>query len=262
MNEKGTSRYLQNISGFIGSAERRFKGDQHPSDYRPKPVKFKFKLYSNLYKFKSTTIDVVYLVDTTGSMKGSINKVKNYCVEISNILNNQMCENEFRFGAIFYADPIDVPTDSNRYISLTSNIIEFKKYVDTINLLSGGDGPEDWAGGYEICTKMNWEKGTRLVIHIADAPAHSALYNNGGDGGDYSSEGPRLDKLIKECALMNINIVAFKIGVNPNKSFSRVKEIYENNGKTNFKIEEFDQNRKEPSYFVDLVVKSVKGVTA
>ena len=61
---------------------------------------------------------------------------------------------------------------------------------------------------YEICANtMNWENGIRIIIHIADAPAHSNLYNDGDDGGDYSSQGPRLDGYIKECADKNINIV-------------------------------------------------------
>jgi len=174
-----------------------------------------------------------------------------------------MCDNEFRFGAVFYADPINVSSDYNRHTKLTSDINEFKNYVTQIGLLSGGDGPEDWAGGYEICAnQMNWENGTRIIIHIADAPAHSTLYNDGGDGGDYSTEGPKLDNYIQKCAYMNINIVAFKIGSSPDKSFQRVKQIYNNNGKYNFKMTDFDQNRTDPSYFVDLVVNSVKGVTA
>ena len=265
MNEKGTYRYLQNLSAFIGSAEGRFKISNHPREYRPKKVNFTFRLNYDLYKFPSTNIDICYLVDTTGSMSGSIEKVKKYCIKISDILNSEMCDNEFRFGAIFYADPINVRSEINRYTELTSdiNINSFKNYVDKITLLSGGDGPEDWAGGYEICVnKMNWENGIRIIIHIADAPAHSRLYNNGGDGGDYSSEGPKLDNYIKKCSNMNINIVAFKIGSSPNKSFERVKSIYNNNGKYNFKMTDFDQNRTDPSYFVDLVVNSVKGVTA
>ena len=215
-----------------------------------------------MYKFTSTNIDICYLVDTTGSMKRSIEKVKKYCIKISDILNSEMCDYEFRFGEIFYAEPINVRSEYNRYTELTSDINSFKNYVDKITLLSGGDGPEDWAGGYEICVnKMNWENGIRIIIHIADAPAHSRLYNNGGDGGDYSSEGPKLDNYIKKCSNMNINIVAFKIGSSPNKSFERVKSIYNNNGKYNFKMTDFDQNRTDPSYFVDLVVNSVKGVT-
>ena len=81
-------------------------------------------------------------------MSSSIEKVKKYCVKISDILNNELCDNEFRFWGIFYSDPIDVKSDYNRYTNLTSNINEFKNYVDTINLLDGEDGPEDCAGGY------------------------------------------------------------------------------------------------------------------
>jgi hypothetical protein len=62
----------------------------------------------------------------------------------------------------------------NRYTLLTSDISEFKNYVDKIELLNGGNDPEEWFGGNEICAnEMNWEKGIRIIIHIADDPAHS-----------------------------------------------------------------------------------------
>ena len=160
-------------------------------------------------------------------MSSSIEKVKKYCVKISDILNNELCDNEFRFWGIFYAEPIDVISDYNRYTNLTSNINEFKNYVDSINLLDGEDGPEDWAGVYEICSnKISWRSGIGIIIHIADAPAHSNSYNDGDDGGNYSSEGPRLDNFIQKCADMNINIVAstFSLFFSPN--FIRAIDIY------------------------------------
>ena len=67
MKEKGTYRYLQNLSAFIGSTERRFKISSHLREYRPKKVNFAFRDNCNLYEFKSTNIDVCYLVDITGS---------------------------------------------------------------------------------------------------------------------------------------------------------------------------------------------------
>ena len=106
INEKGTYWYLQNLSAFIGFAERTFQISKHPKEYRPKKVNFNFRVNYNLYKFKSTNIDICYLVDTIGSMGGSIGKVKIYCVKISDILNNELCNNEFRFGAVFNADPL------------------------------------------------------------------------------------------------------------------------------------------------------------
>ena len=101
MNEKGTYRYLQNLSAFIGSAERRFKISNHPREYRPKKVNLTFILNYDLYKFPSTNIDICYLVDTTGSMNGSIEKVKKYCIKISDILNSECVIMNLDLGLFF-----------------------------------------------------------------------------------------------------------------------------------------------------------------
>ena len=56
-------------------------------------------------------------------MNGSIENVKTYYVDISNILKNQMMIYDFKFGAVFYRDPIDSHDDLNEYYNLTSDII-------------------------------------------------------------------------------------------------------------------------------------------
>ena len=58
------------------------------------------------YKFPKIPYDLLHLVDATGSMDNSIEAVKNYCVDISNILNSEMRKFDFKFGAVFYRDPI------------------------------------------------------------------------------------------------------------------------------------------------------------
>ena len=37
--------------------------------------------------------------------------------------------------------------------------------------------------------------------------------------------------------------------------------LYQNMGNKNFKIQEFDQNKKDPGYFTDLVVNAITKVT-
>ena len=59
----------------------------------------------------------------------------------------------------------------------------------------------------------------------------------------------------------NITIVAFKIGSEPEKSFNRSKMIYNNMGNNNYKIQEFDDKKKDPGYFTDLVVNAIIKVT-
>ena len=166
---------------------------------------------------------------------------------------------DFKFGAVFYRDPIDSHSDSNDCYPFTSETVGLQNWVRGMSATGGGDTPEDWVGGYNIAlNNMSWRSGNRLIIHIADAGAHGTDYTSGDK---YPSEGPKLDNYIRECAKRNITIVAFKIGSEPQKSFDRSKYLYNNMGKSNYKIQEFDQNKKDPGYFTDLVVNAIIKVT-
>ena len=259
MKKCGTYRYLQNIGGFIGSAERRSNMGFEPRLYRPEGVSFVFK--KKFYEYPKKPFDVVYLVDATGSMSESIKKVKTYCVEIANILKNQMMLYDFKFGAVFYRDPIDSKDDLHQYHDLTSNVVDLQKAAAGIKAKGGGDEPEDWVGGYNIALNyISWRNGNKLIIHIADAGAHGTDYSTKDK---YPDEGPKLDKLIMECSKRKISIVAFKIDSNfkPEQSFNRAQTLYKNSGNNNFKIQEFDQDKKDPRYFTDLVVNAIIQVT-
>jgi hypothetical protein len=70
---------------------------------------------------------------------------------------------------------------------------------------------------------MKWKNGIKLVIHIADAGAHGKEYSSDDK---YDDEGPKLTSLIKECAEQKINIIGFKIGKEPEQSFEKICEIY------------------------------------
>ena len=241
MKEKGVYRYLQNISGFIGSAERRYKLGFHPSEYRPKKIEFKFKKNQNLYKFPS--VDICYLVN------GNINRIKNYCVKFSEILKKEICEYEYRFGAIFCITDKNISYISNKHILLSSNINEFKEKIENIKLnYDNEEETEDWGLGYKICNKMNWENEIKILIYIDETQNHITLYQ-------------KLENLIEKCPKMNINIIVFKIGSFTNLASSEIKQIYKENRKTDLKIIDFNINRIDLSYFNDLLVNKVNCVT-
>ena len=260
MQESGTSRYLQNIGGFIGSAERRFKTGEHPKYYRPDAVFYDLKKDQKFYyKYPIKSFDVVYLVDGTGSMGNSIEAVKDYCIEIANTLKKKMALYNFKFGAVFYRDPIDSEGDINEHFDLTDDTTELKNFVSKQKPYGGNDTPEDWVGGYELALdKMSWRDGNRLIIHIADAGAHGTDYTSKDK---YPLEGAKLDKLIQKSASENITIVAFKIGKGPKKSFSRSQRLYNKFGNKNYHIQEFDQKKKDTGYFTNLVVGAIIKVT-
>ncbi len=51
------------------------------------------------------------------------------------------------------------------------------------------DGPEDVAGALKVALSLTWKGDTRIIIHIADAPAHGSEYNGGM--GDNFYPGPQ-----------------------------------------------------------------------
>ena len=260
MKEKGTERYLQNIGGFIGSAERRAGLGIEPGLYRPDGLDFKLdKSPEKFYKYNLKSFDVVYLVDATSSMQEIIDKVKTYCEEISEVLKKEMMLYDFQFGGVFYRDPVDEKGDVHEFKELTSNIKEFKNFVSKIKASGGGDDPEDWVGGYDYAlNRMNWRDGHKLIIHIADAGAHGLYYSSEDK---YPEEGPKLDELIKKCGESKINISALEIYEETHDSFSRIKMIYKELFEKNVEITKFDENNKDPRYFTNLVIKAITKVT-
>ena len=62
------------------------------------------------------------MVDATGSISSYIQNVKNECKNISNDLKDKYPNLNFNFGAIFYRDPIDSPSDKHDLIQLTNDI--------------------------------------------------------------------------------------------------------------------------------------------
>jgi hypothetical protein len=59
---------------------------------------------------------------------------------------------------------------------------DLKNKISTIRAYGGGgDGAEDWVGGYELAlNKMDWRKGIKLIIHIADDGAHGEEFTKMG----------------------------------------------------------------------------------
>ena len=175
---------------------------------------------------KNKDVDICYLIDATGSMGREIKAANDYVIQIFEELTKKYKDEfKFKFGASFYRDKIDSPSDKNEYFPLTENMQDLKNKISKIDPDGGGDIPEDWVEGYKMALsdKMNWRNGLKLIIHIADAGAHGTEFSRGDS---YPKEGPKLEKLIKECVDKNINIIGFKIEKEAEQSFEKMSEIY------------------------------------
>ena len=270
-----TWRYIQNLAGFLARPEAHMIYDdgETAKNYRPNGVNFKIN-YSNLYKKlrnynpkgnKNTNkksnlfnnngtneLDIVYMIDSTGSMSSWINGVKDKCKEILDKLNEniKLRDYDIRFGGVFYRDPVDSYGDIHEYQPL-GDVNNLKIKLMSIEAEGGGDAPEDWVGGYEIALNKNYMKwrdnSIKIIIHIADAGAHTLRFSDGDIAhNDYKYEKGLVD-LIETCARENISIFGYQIGTLPQKSFSECKSIYDSVKSTDcyFEIYQFEHASDE-----------------
>ncbi len=129
--------------------------------------------YRNFAFDKNQNINIVFIIDTTGSMDSYINGVKERAIEFSNILSERGVS--FKFGLIGFGDLNEKEKPS--VYSFTDDIAKFQKQVKHIPRTYGGDIPESSLDALETSVELlNSEKvdenSKNIFILITDAPPH------------------------------------------------------------------------------------------
>ena len=194
-------------------------------------------MYKNLKKnLGKGELDIVYMIDSTGSMSSWIKGVKDKCNEILDKLVNEnpkLKNYDIKFGGVFYRDPVDSSSDEHEYQPL-STVFDLKTKMESIEAKGGGDIPEDWYGAFSIALNgelMKWRtESVKIIIHIADAGAHTLRFSDGDNKHNDLMYENGLVEYIKSCARQNISIFGYQIGNDPKKSFSECKAIYDSIG--------------------------------
>ncbi|MGV8121782.1 MAG: VWA domain-containing protein [Candidatus Xenobiia bacterium LiM19] len=127
-------------------------------------------------------IDVVFVVDSTGSMADEIQVIQEKIKEMMAKIRSGQPVPEVRFGLVAYRDRGDDYV-CKKY-DLTSDIQVFQQYVSTLKADGGGDTKE--AVNEALSTALNeiaWDKdpaARKLIFLIGDAGPHMD-YSNGLD---------------------------------------------------------------------------------
>ena len=117
------------------------------------------------------TIDLAFVLDTTGSMGEEIDAVKSTIRAVAERLSTD--QTDVRIGLVEYKDRGD--DNVTRTFAFSSNLAAFGKSVDGLSAGGGGDYPEDMQAGLAAALdKLDWRTDAvaRLVVVIADAPPH------------------------------------------------------------------------------------------
>ena len=216
----------------------------------------------NVSHQESNDFDILYMIDGTGSMGKYIEAAKKKCIEISEELNKTYINKlNFKYGVIFYRDPIDEQNDRHDFYPL-DDIINVKRQIESVKAYGGGDDPEDWVGAFKIALDTNiikWRNGIKLIIHIADSPAHGDEF---AGKRNYTEEGPKLIEQIKECVRQEIKIFGLFIGKSAENSFKKFKEYYDSYNRENkglYKVVNFNEGEGKDiaDKFKSLVLQAV-----
>ena len=187
-------------------------------------------------------IDIIYLIDSTGSMGEEVNNASNLAIDNADSLSKKYPYHDFQFGFIYYNDPIDCLSDFNDFLQLTKDMEEIKNFCNNWRIQGGGDEAEDWAGGYSIAlNEIKWRDGRRIIVHICDAPSHGAKFSkNAGDNHRGKEFEDKLDDLIQKCAENKIEIIGIYKNDSAKNCFLECKNIYENNRGNAFNIQYYN----------------------
>lgn len=119
--------------------------------------------------------DVVFLIDSTGSMSDEIRSVKTHIINIVNDVRDGQPAPEMRIGVVTYRDhePEELEYLFD-YFDLTYDIDSALEFIEQIQANGGGDMPEAVADGLHYAVrKMDWDSDHRKIIFlIGDAPPH------------------------------------------------------------------------------------------
>jgi hypothetical protein len=178
-------------------------------------------------------MDIVFVIDATGSMQDALKAVHEKAVHLGITLRTGHRNASFRFACVCYRDPIDSPGDKHEVCAFTDDVLGIKKFLAGIKAEGGGsDGPEDFVGAIDKILALEWREGARrAVIWLADAPAHGKRWCGPPPARRprwfaHEERGKLLRPRVEQLAQLNTRFVAISINELPKSTFEEFQRVY------------------------------------
>lgn len=127
-------------------------------------------------------VDMVMVIDNTGSMSGAIGMVKRNASNFYSDLNEECAKHKlyidkFRLKVISYGDLSEKPFSVSPLYNIPDQTAAYKAFVSSIMAAGGGDEPEDGLQAVRDAMSTSWVSGPQLKRHVivvyTDASTHS-----------------------------------------------------------------------------------------
>jgi von Willebrand factor type A domain len=185
-------------------------------------------------------IDVIIVMDSTGSMQSWINSAKNTVISAFSDIRKQYPNSTIRLGLVCYRDI----GDEERFIlaSLTENIESIHEVLKGVRATGGNDTAEDVAGALDKVLDLFNEglprepgqtekyNPIRIVLFVTDAPAHGLRYHSITEASDRFPKGDPDGKepydQIVQLVNMNVDLTIFRINSSVDKMIEEFQKAF------------------------------------
>ncbi|WP_128226068.1 VWA domain-containing protein [Halobacteriaceae archaeon SHR40] len=126
------------------------------------------------FTFTSTSLDLAFVFDDTGSMGDEIGEMKRKVIDLTNQIEN--ADIDARYGLVSFKDSVDVD------LTFTDDADQLETAVDSLNASGGDDAPEDNFDAIEAALNFDFRDGAqKVIVDITDNVSHYR-----GDGSGFS----------------------------------------------------------------------------
>jgi hypothetical protein len=124
-------------------------------------------------------LDVLFLLDATGSMQEEIRQLQDNILSISAQIEALPGSPDVRFGLVHYRDRGDMY--ETQTVDFTGSVRDFQRELDRVSADGGGDTPESMnAALHQAVNGVSWrvDDTVSIIILVADAPPHLDYYQD------------------------------------------------------------------------------------
>ena len=212
---------------------------------------------------KKLSLDLLYIMDTTGSMEGYVNATKIGLIDIMEKIIS--CCNEMvniNLGFIGYKDVAEIKTKEYVDIDFTKDHFEVKDKISKIIVGGGEDTAEDVAFAFEKALEKKWgDESIKFAILVCDAPCHGLDYHDIDLMDDYPNGVPnrrKIEDLVTELYNKNVSLCCVKLSETTNIMYSLFESIYKqsNNDKCRFYL----ASLVDPKQLANLIIQNSSDV--
>lgn len=140
---------------------------------------------------RARNVQICFMIDVTGSMSSHENFKNNIIAQIIDVVMENVSDSKKHYGYIGYRER----NEDNAFVQMTNDLDEVRNAIKNEKLSGGDDAAEDVEHAFELFSRniRFLPGGTRILIHIADCPAHGTRYHEENISDNHPEWSDKLD---------------------------------------------------------------------